>query len=862
MPLKKKSWTTEELAKNPPLPLKDLEALAKKPPLPLKEGQKASLLAIAERLPQNGVILADEVGMGKTRVAACLALAVQRAGGRVAILVPPGLGYQWNEELRQVGMQVPPLLRTFFQYLEAWSDPENLRPWFDQSILVISHKFTNWRLGENAVPWRWQMLPEVYACWQKMNCNRWPRGYHDYLERNGDEWVQAAAQHIAKYNGGRLDDILTTVVWNDELLDGANYSKGEKFRPLLEQVVGLGLGFFDLIIIDEAHKARGMETCLSTLLERVVQPSACARRLAMTATPIELHNEQWKQMLQRLQVKTPIIQNITKSINNYQQAVDNLRLRPNEKDCRQAFATASEACQNALSPYLLRRDKREEESIIAFQHLSGEGYYAYRSWEPIEIAPSGQTPVWKEAICAAEAMSFCARSHRNDENAAQNRNANTVRLTVANGHGLAAMVDHILEEENIEPVQAQNKRAARLDWWLKVLGRTFANGDDALFSHPAILAAVNRIEEISKAGEKVLVFGRFNRPLQALVRLLNAREMLRSLDEGRQWPQSIVREEEIVAVAAAWSQLNKKKEFNLIKLNEVLKKQYTKLENQRSDYPEKLMGKLKEGLSEEERYSKFFNEFQSDKEIKKYLIRAMQQMIGLDLTGLEPADCAQAFMELMDAAGEPEKVIDIVGDREEAEEDSSPDWESILQRLVTEYSDEDYGGRAKYARFMSGQTEMPGRRFLQAAFNSKRSSLKVLVAQSMVAQEGLNLHRACRNVLILHPVWNPGTLEQQIGRIDRIESLWEQKLRNYIEHRKKAGEKENPAQVIPRLRVHAVIFRDTYDQYNWNVLLRRRADLQAQLNGIILTSEEVPLDIRNEINSQAPNFSPSQANRG
>ena len=181
MPLKKKSWTTSVA--------RHLEELAKNPPLPLKEGQKASLLAIAKRLPQNGVILADEVGMGKTRVAVCLALAVQKAGGRVAILVPPGLGYQWNEELQQVGVQVPPLLRTFFQYLEAWSDPENLRPWFDQSILVISHKFTNWRLGANAVPWRWNLLPEVYASRRRMNCNRWPRGYKGYREGDllGDE---------------------------------------------------------------------------------------------------------------------------------------------------------------------------------------------------------------------------------------------------------------------------------------------------------------------------------------------------------------------------------------------------------------------------------------------------------------------------------------------------------------------------------------------------------------------------------------------------------------------------------------------------------------------------------------------------
>ncbi|WP_298068788.1 SNF2-related protein [uncultured Mailhella sp.] len=865
MPLEEKSWTT--------CVAPHLEKLAKNPPFPLKEGQKASLRAIAEHLPQNGVILADEVGMGKTRVAACLALAVQKAGGRVAILVPPGLGYQWNEELRQVGVQAPPLLRTFIQYLEAWSDPKNSRPWFDQSILVISHRFTNWRLRKDAAFWKWHLLPEVYAHWRKKNYSRWPRGYHKDRDkyRDRDKWVQAAAEDIAEKYNDRLDAILTTVQWNGELLNGANYGKGGDFRSLLEQVAGFGLGFFDLIIIDEAHKARGMETCLSTLLERVVQPSDCVRRLAMTATPIELYNEQWEPMLKRIGVNDEgTIQKITKRIKNYQQAVDKLRLRPDEKACRKAFATASKDYQDALRHYLLRRNKREEESIKNFQELSGEEYYAYRSWEKIEIAPSGQTQVWKEAICAAEAMSFCARGHRNDENAAQKGKDKALWLTVANGHGLA----YILDEKNIKPVQEQNKRETRLNWWLKVLGRNFANGDDVLFSHPAILAAVNKIEELSKAGEKVLVFGRFNRPLQALTRLLNAREMLRALDEGRPWPQSKVREEEKAAVAAAWSQLKKGKEFKLELMNEKLKDQYEKLENQRSAYPEKLMGKIKEGLSENERYSEFFHKFQNDKEIRKYLIRAMQQMIGLDLTELKPADCARAFEEIVGAARDPEKVSDLVEDSEEAEDKSSPEWESIRQRLKDAYNDEDYVeratgdrgvryvGRATYARFMWGETEIPARRFLQAAFNNERSSLKVLVAQSLVAQEGLNLHRACRNVLILHPVWNPGTLEQQIGRIDRIGSLWEQKLTNYRKQRKKEGKKENPAQDIPRLRVHAVIFKDTYDEHNWEVLLERCANLQAQLNGIILTSKEVPLDIRNEINSQAPNFSPSQANRG
>lgn len=861
--MQKMSWTSvarnlDELVDNPPPPsLKKEQSL--------KKGQEATLRAIAKRLPNNGVILADDVGMGKTRVAACLALAVQKAGGRVAILVPPGLGYQWNEELRQVGVDAPPLLRTFSQYLEVWSDPENLPWWFDQSILVISHLFTNWRLGADSVSWRWNLLPEVYARWRKMKSNRWPRGYYDYLdegERVHQEWVQDAAQRIVNDNGGRLDKIFSDKIeWNNELFNGANYAKDQKFRPLLEQVIGLGLGLFDLIIIDEAHKARAEETSLSTLLERVVQPARDVRRLAMTATPIELHNEQWEQMLQRIGVDKEKIPEITTSISNYQDAVDEVRLRSNEKDCREKFKTASDGCKKALSPYLLRRDKREEESIKDFQELTREEYYAYRSLERVEIDPSRETQVWKEVICAAEAMSFCARGHRDDENAAQKRKDKAVRFTVANGHSLAKMMDCVLEEEekNIKPVQEQNKRETRLNWWREVLRRNFADKDDALFSHPTILAAVNKIEEISKAGEKVLVFGHFNLPLRALHKLLNAREMLRSLDEGRPWPQRTVRTEEVAAVAAAWNQLYKGKNFSLTRLNEELKKQYNKFENQRKRSDEKLMGKLKEGLSEKEQDSKYllrvFNEFQSDKK-RKYLLSAMQQLVGLDLTELKPADCVEAFKEIVGAARDPEKDTDMRDREEDEDEDESiPDLGSILQRLDEDYGvDKDYGGRATYARFMWGETKMPARRFLQAVFNSERSSLKVLVAQSKVAQEGLNLHRACRNVLILHPEWNPGILEQQIGRIDRIGSLWEQKLKDYKDKQgKEEGKKENP----PRLRVHTVIFKHTYDEYNWNVLERRRADLQAQLNGIIITSEEVPREIREEINSLAPNFSPS-----
>lgn len=156
---------------------------------------------------------------------------------------------------------------------------------------------------------------------------------------------------------------------------------------------------------------------------------------------------------------------------------------------------------------------------------------------------------------------------------------------------------------------------------------------------------------------------------------------------------------------------------------------------------------------------------------------------------------------------------------------------------------------------MYGETKSATRRFLQLAFNRKQGHPKVLVAQSLVGREGLNLHRACRTVVLLHPEWNPGVVEQQIGRVDRIGSLWEEKLNQAIFDEKSNGD-------LPRIEIRPVVFQGTYDEKNWQVLHDRWDDLRAQLHGIVISpriaekysdGEEVVA----EINDAAPNFSPS-----
>ena len=82
----------------------------------------------------------------------------------------------------------------------------------------------------------------------------------------------------------------------------------------------------------------------------------------------------------------------------------------------------------------------------------------------------------------------------------------------------------------------------------------------------------------------------------------------------------------------------------------------------------------------------------------------------------------------------------------------------------------------------------------------------MLVAQSLVGREGLNLHKSCRIVLLLHLEWNPGVVE-----------------------------------------------------HNWKVLRERWDNLRAQLHGYVISPEFASVNHEDqpsfdEISNAAPDF--------
>lgn len=705
-----------------------------------------------------------------------------------------------------------------------------------------------------------------------------PRGYYDAYDRDADvSRVVAAAASIAEAVSSKASDparqllsrLLSEVRWPDPL-DANNYGNDQPLRTWFEKIVGLGFGAFDLIIVDEAHKNRSVEGSLSTVIESVLFRSGDSRRLALTATPIELDVSQWESTLKRLDTtekqRAPIVQ----ATEDYAKAISRLRLgwRTNA-EVRTKYASAARQFETALSPYLLRRDKREDEDVLKFKKASGLSEYDYRHLQEVAVEFNDLSPAWQQAVCAAEALSVVREPMMDGK-------TKRLRLTIGNGHGLAGVIDQAFYDEKEDKKQVEEDRAQAEDgvsgtdrdanpvvatrsaWWTSVLQSALRNNPDILFDHPAILAAVKTIEAIER-GEKVLVFGRFTRPMRTLVSLLNARQMLRTVQNKQFWPQRKVHADEWPAVRVAHRQL--KCTLDLNKLDACLAKRYRQERDQRAQQRKALLPRLRKGLAAvkaDAKYLAILDAIRRQAEAATGLVEDDEHHVPLlaraiaantDHPDASDIDLARAFQALVQAAGDRDS-----SEEDELDEEQADDaWETLEEYMREGYTSQQGG----FARLMYGETKPQTRRMIQLAFNRPNSFPRVLVAQSLVGREGLNLHESCRIVVLLHPEWNPGVVEQQIGRVDRVNSRWANALRKAVDEGKRGAS-------LPHIEIRPIIFKGTYDEHNWEVLRERWEDLRAQLHGEVIPARlRVSEDaegraILDEIARARPNFSPQK----
>jgi len=126
-------------------------------------------------------------------------------------------------------------------------------------------------------------------------------------------------------------------------------------------------------------------------------------------------------------------------------------------------------------------------------------------------------------------------------------------------------------------------------------------------------------------------------------------------------------------------------------------------------------------------------------------------------------------------------------------------------------------------QLVKGDTQNRDRYFL--GFNTPYRP-EILVSTS-VGQEGIDLHRECRHVIHHDLCWNPATIEQRTGRVDRIGSKVE---------RERMGAQDGKG---PTLEIAIPYLAATYDERMFEELYRRAQLFEVTLGGEMLVEGRI-----------------------
>jgi hypothetical protein len=878
-------------------------------------GQADSLAWIARRIEQGGFVLADEVGLGKTRLSLLVMIAALEEGANVVAVVPPGLMFQWQQEATELQRELSRLLP--HAGLRRWA-PLLVRS-YDQLFdgiasypladcgrgrwVLVSQTFDIYQSRQNARAWRLELPALVRACRETERNenahgnNRWV-AYVRARETEGRGFIRSQ-QRAARYLTSQSYPADLEAVFEDErirpYLKGGNvthdacaafFRTGKPGRRLLMHLVGRLIGPVDLLVVDEAHKSREdgdePQKRLGRLLGEVLWPTPDTRRVTMTATPIELGPAQWRALLKRTGIGTEHAAwpKLDHAITEFSLALSDAGVRPDQPAALDRLLLASRGFEGALSPFVTRRRRLHQKEMQVLLPPALPGAHPHRALRTHVIEVEGLDEHWRRFVLAAEAHGLAAKGLT-----ALGQGERQADIRYASGLGTRRASEAPAPDDTGEKKPRKDRRVAA---WRRLKEQLEGTSEARLWTHPRVVAGADRIERMCDFDgltprEKVLVFGTFTGPIAALRDLLNARHVLRAID--------------LEAVAALPAPLDP----------QLLWIAY-EARRQQGGFMGLLAGKplRREDLVEQVKQARARYERARDG------VRAMFHGGRTDWIALQPGDDAlgrlqreapeeydrvfdtlrsEVFDVLLfrgEGAGNPSEVDALAhqawiahlncmlhGEERVADEDNEPVVEGDAatdnrfrqldargDRLTPERISEYFhaGPRSAFCRLLDGSVAPKTRQAVQASFNRREVGPYVLVAQSMVGREGLNLHRACRRVFLFHPEWNPGVMEQQVGRVDRIESLWTRLAAKWMaDFRAGEGEGAPDADSFPRIEVESLVFAGTYDDYQSRVLLRRRASLNAQLFGALLdeeTLERVPPEHRERLALGAPDFGP------
>ena len=816
--------------------------------IPTEDGQRqlATANEICKRLSdQPGVILADDVGMGKTFVALAVAASVVQSSRdrQVVVMVPSAVGDKWpkdwtvfRDNCLKGGPEIRATAKTITsgsEFLKALDDPAHRRA----HIIFLSHRALSSRLGDPFVKlafvraaFLWQRslsrqrtaLPrwasKIFSrgdftegrveALMKVDPSQWQTVWNRLSTSViDDDPVPAAILHALRdIDLSPLRDVLESMPLKggagiDQRLKVIRQRLDECFHSLWHKALeGIDVRL-PLLILDEAHhlknvnKLRGLfdngdegsEASVGAALGGVFE-----RMLLLTATPFQLGHSELISVLGLFGTTR-----MTKS--NAEQFKLHLSELGRHLDAAQAASLRLERTWAGLVPddvadlperwWHLPTDGQAERIVTAagFALASVESLdvasAALRPWvirhskdrrrqylpgqSTLPDAPTGAVGGLQIEQGAVLPFLLAARAQAYVSMRGLQENKK-VRALFADGLAssfeayLATRLSPETAVVDDDGAAGDDDGSEHIEWYLNQIAAALPSGDArARAGHPKINATVARALHHWREGEKVLVFCFYRATGRAL------------------------REHLSTAVGLEIAELARRK-FGIE--GSTIAEVFLHL-GERAD---SLLRRDRPGgqrLQEE--------------------VRGISRLAGLsDEDGQALADVTLRFMRTPSLLTRYVDLNQRSGDRAVAQSLASLDGSGLsLGRRIQEFAERVQGltleerlalwdGLLKFrtgsrqvdsldfkddpemtsagvmllpnVHLANGETDQQLRRQLMTTFNSPFLP-EILVASSVMA-EGVDLHRECRHVIHHDLDWNPSTLEQRTGRVDRLGS--------------------------------------------------------------------------------------------
>lgn len=888
--------------------------------------QRRTAEAILSRLEdQPGIILADEVGMGKTFVALALAASVALQNNHkqpVVVMVPGSLQKKWprdfslfKEKCYKGTQKLECGIATrAVDFLKLLDDP----PERQKQIIFLTHGAMSrglndsWvklaliqraiyrrRFAENLkgalsnslgkllyLGWAEKNHPEIW----KVLLNKPASDWLKELQRRGidpendnkhitddDPVPLAVMQVLDSFNTNKFDGIYEALSsipirkskYYDDKLRIARVEINKALKEIWKKCLSSLNLSIPLLVLDEAHHLKNTYTALASLFNNEDARSdadeiskgplagAFERMLFLTATPFQLGHHELCSVLERFKgIKWDGQCPPMEGLNGYSEVLD--KLKDQLDDCQRNALRLEESWSKLTQDDLF---------------IDGQSYEDVdRWWEAVVTRNEENDPKIKEIVYRYETTSIALKKAVKSLKKLIIRHAKPkeldgkfkgkTRRKVLNGivildedlfptdrgiqvegeallpfllaarasvkqldkrplfaEGLASSYEAFLKTrlENIRKQldtdeDIEEEIILKADWHYLQLGKILDNQlkNSEKNSHPKILATVDKAIDLWMQGEKVLIFCHFIATGKALRQYVSAEMSKSIIDMGRR-RLSCESEEVLPKLENIGQRFAKEGSSFRSSIQKEFQKILVPYENLNS-YSDQLETVVLRYL----RTPSFLVRYFPLKEARFDSHTFKEALKKKDKSGITLKQLISDFFEFLATKCSEEER------KEYVEALMSIQTGSIAGDDVQKsYSEDELQNEPKEklvpnVRLVNGSTNQATRQKLMLTFNTPFYP-DILIASSVMA-EGVDLHLNCRYIIHHDLCWNPSTLEQRTGRVDRIGAKVE-----------KCGEP---------ICIYLPYISETQDEKMYKVVMDRERWFK------IIMGEKYPVDVR------------------